>query len=436
LKSDVYSINVIDCKVDAQRESCIVNFGKCENNLMGEMITLDIDQGILRNFIVCPRKSFLLKKKTNYLRDGLTFVAKYEGMNLWAKVEKVIEIDGKNVVLISKASKSMRERHKIELAYLAFILLLNGKKLGVGIELLTGIRKVYPRIDRIPPILLEMKRVFNNSLPPEPTFSYACKNCPFHRECVECAVKKGDISMINGIGGKRKHALEKAGYLTVKDISAANPELISRYTGISSKEAQRIVKQAESIRTSQWFRLEKIEISSNKCEYFFDVEKGENEIYLFGVVAKVGKDDTYKYFIMGREWEEPWKNFLAFMNIYPDAPVYHYDVFDRNVVNKFATRSKMDAEDFIGRFVDLYKVVTRSFILPVRFYSLKDVARTVGFEWRVENFTGYEAMRALSAWEKSQDPEILKKIATYNEDDCRALMAVKEKMEKGDRCEG
>ena len=364
----------------------------------------------------------------DYMQDKLTFAAEYEGMRLWAKVDKIVEVDGKSVAIINRPSKSIRERHKIEMAYLAFILLLNNKKLGVGIELLTETKRVYPRIERIPPILLEMKRVFENSLPPDPTFSYACRNCPFHRECVECAVRKGDISMINGIGERRKHALEKAGYLTVKDISMADPELISKYSGITIREAERIVKQAESIKTSRWFALEKTGILSNKYEYFFDVEKGENEIYLFGVVAKFGAKSTYKYFIMGREWEKPWRDFLNFMSIHPGAPVYHYDVFDRNVVNKFVNSSKTDAEILIGRFVDLYKVVTHSFILPVRFYSLKDVARTVGFKWRVESFNGYEAMRALSKWEKSQDPEILKKIATYNEDDCRALIAVKEKM--------
>lgn len=365
----------------------------------------------------------------NYIQDELTFVTEYEGMRLWARVDKIVEMNGKSVALINRPSKSIRERHKIEMAYLAFILLLNNKKLGVGIELLAETKRVYPKIERIPSILLEMKRVFESSpSPPGPTFSYACRNCPFHRECVEYAVRKGDISMINGIGERRKHALEKAGYLNVKDISVANPESISKYTGITIREAERIVKQAESIRTSRWFVLEKPEILLNKYEYFFDVEKGENEIYLLGVVAKFGAKSTYKYFIIGKEWEKPWKDFLNFMNLHSSAPIYHYDVFDRNVVNKFVTRSKIDAEVLIRRFVDLYKVVTHSFILPVRFYSLKDVARTVGFKWRVESFSGYEAMRALSEWEKSQDPEILKKIVTYNEDDCRALVTVKEKM--------
>ncbi len=395
---------------------------------MGEIVTLNIDQVLLRNFILCPRKSFLSRKNINHMQDELTFVAEYEGLRLWAKADKIVEMDGKSAALISRSSKSVRERHKIELAYLAFVLFLNDKRLVVGIELLTGTKRIYPRIERISPILLKMKRVLKSSIPPEPTFSYACRNCPFHRECVEYAAQKGDISMINGVGERRKYALEKAGYLTVKDISEADPELISRYTGVPFKEAERIVKQAESIKTSHWFALEKINLSSNEYEYFFDVEKGENEIYLLGVVAKVGEKSTYKYFIMGKKWRKTWKDFLSFINTYPSAPIYHYDVFDRNVVNKFETKFKANTESIIERFVDLYKTVTHSLVLPVRFYSLKDVARIVGFKWRVKDFNGYKAMLTLSKWEKSQDPEILKKIVTYNEDDCRALMAIKEKM--------
>ncbi len=384
----------------------VIIFKKYVNDLMGEIVTLNIDQALLRNFIACPRKSFLLKKDMSYVRDELTFVVEYEGMKLWARVDKIVEMNGENVAVINRPSKSIRERHKIELAYLAFVLLLNNKKIGVGIELSTEIKRIYPRIGRIPPILLEMKRVFESVAPPDPTFSYACRNCPFHRECVEYATQKGDISMINGIGERRKHTLEKAGYLTVDDVSAANPELISKYTGITFKEAERIVKQAESIKTSHWFALEKNELSSNEYEYFFDVEKGENEIYLFGVITKVSGKSTYEYFIIGKKWESSWKDFLGLMNMYPDAPIYHYDVFDRNVVNKFATKSKMNVEDLTRRFVDLYKVVTRSFVLPVRFYSLKDVARTVGFKWRVEGFRLCQEIASLSQSLCKVGPEI------------------------------
>lgn len=358
------------------------------------------------------------------------FLTEYSGMTLIAKADEIIKVNGDRVAILDKSSKSVKERHRIELAFLAFVLSLRDEEISVGIRLNGELRLMYPNTDKIPLILSEIKESFSSTIPPEPSFSYACKNCPFHTDCINFAIKNGDITMINGIGEGRKRALRKAGFLKVDDVAKSDPEVISKYTGVDLKEAKRIVKQAESISTSKWFPIDEFTLPASEFEYFFDVEKGEGKIYLFGVLLKEKAKSRYRYFILDDHWESAWKDFLDFVNIHPKAPIYHYDVFDKDVIRKFGSLTKMNTRELNARLVDLYKLIIHSFILPVRFYSLKDVARTIGFNWRIGSFSGYEAMKALSMWEKSKNSDILSKITIYNEDDCRALMAVKTRLEQ------
>ena len=371
-----------------------------------------------------------MKNQVQETIEGGTFLANYHGMTLVAKADGFAEVNGNRVAIIDKSSKTLKERHRIELAFLAFVLYLRGEKFSIGIRLNDDLRITRPNINRIPSLLSKIKESFSSEIPPEPSFSYNCKNCPFHAECIDFAIKNGDITMINGVGEGRKRALKKAGFLKVDDVARSDPEVISKYTGVGLKEAERIVKQAESISTSKWFRVDEFTLPTSEAEYFFDVEKGENQIYLFGIILKEKTKSQYRYFTLNDHWKSAWNDFLDFVNVHPKAPIYHYDVFDRDVIMRFGSLARMDTEELTERLVDLYKMIIHSFILPVRFYSLKDVARTVGFDWRIKNFSGYEAMRALSVWGKNKDPDILSKIILYNEDDCRALMRVKASLEQ------
>ncbi len=404
---------------------------------MEEIETIFVNEEILKDFISCHRKAFLMEKS---LQKGSSFtqtqeghfVVKYQNMWLSVKVKGIEVIDGEKTVILDIHSKTIRERHKILASFLAFIMDLKKIKMAVALSTSDGLKKIYPRREKAENLLQEIKKILSDEQPPDPTFSFACRNCPFHDECVEFASNKGDISMINGIGQGRKKALQKAGYSNVEKISNADPDRLSKYMGISKTQAEKIVLQAKSIGTSKWFLLCKGErIPRHKVEYFFDVEKGADETYLLGVLLKVGKKTIYRYFVLlDDDWEDNWEEFLKFVKLHPRAPIYHYDVFDRRVVEKFGVLSRKSVKNVLNRLEDLYAIVTSSFVLPVRFYSLKDVARAVGFEWRVENFNGYEAMKALDEWKLKRDDSLLQKIVTYNEDDCRALLSVKEKMAK------
>lgn len=405
---------------------------------MEEIETLIVNDEILKSFISCHRKAFLLEKEArqrdlSQKNEKLYFKAKYEGMVLFSKADDFVEMNGQKFVVLDVHSATIRERHKISASFLAFIMALNKNEIPISFRTPEGLKIVYPRIDKAKQILLKIKEILSRKKAPNPTFSFACRNCPFHTECVEFASKEGDISMINGIGEGRKKALQKAGYSTINEVSKADPKLLAKYMGINVQQAQKIVLQALSVNTSKWFLVNNkdkdLKIFNRNYEYFFDVEKAADETYLFGILLKEKNEVTYRYFLLlENEWKVEWENFLNFVNVHPRAPIYHYDVFDRNVMEKFAFMSSKNVDRTLKRFQDMYNLVKRYFVVPVRFYSLKDVAKSIGFNWRVENFNGYEAMKQLTEWKNKKDKALLQKIVEYNEDDCRALMVVKEKV--------
>ncbi len=355
--------------------------------------------------------------------------AKFMGMELRAEALKCEKVNGKPSAIFEIHSRNLKERHRVLASFYRLILDINGEKMELFVKNAEGeVRKIRPHLERAQRILVKMKDVFEMPNPPKPTFSFSCKNCDFYRECVNWAIEAGDISMINGVGEGRKRALMKAGYKKVEDVANSDEDHLSKYLGIGIEEAKRIKMQAKALEFSKWFMVKGVNLKEKKYEYYFDVEKANGETYLLGLLSKEEEKLTYRYFILKEDWEKEWCDFLKAVRLHPTAPIYHYDVFDKKVIEKLAVLSHRHVKGVLKRMVDLYRLVHSSFILPVRFYSLKDVAHTLGFEWRIKSYNGYEAMMALEEWKNTHDEELLKTITLYNEDDCRALFVVKNRI--------
>ncbi len=384
---------------------------------------MTIDQTLLTTFYLCHRKAYFLRNEIH--QGALNFEVDYDQIHLVAFADEMIDDGNNKILILNRMSKSVRERHIIEAAFLSFVMNLRGEKSEIIVNFLNGQKKIKPRDDLISMLINSIKEIFEKSSPPEPVFSYACKGCQFYKECVEISSKAEDISMINGIGEKRKKALLKAGFTDLKSISTADPKIIASYAGIELKEANAIVKQASAISKFQLILIEKPNLPKSDHEYFFDVEKSDEELYLFGVLF----EGEYHSFILDiDDWQSSWDEFLKFISKYPSAPIYHYDRFDKDVIQKFSKISGIKNEDLLKRFVDLYSTVRKSLAVPVRFYSLKDVAGIFGFKWKNPNFNGYNAMLALGEWKSTKDQSIMKAVLEYNEDDCRALEVLRKKL--------
>ena len=76
--------------------------------------------------------------------------------------------------------------------------------------------------------------------------------------------------------------------------------------------------------------------------------------------------------------------------------------------------------------IDLYDIVKKYTDWPLSSYSLKDLAQYLGFNWQDETPSGALSIQWFNEFIETGDPKILNRLITYNEDDCKATMVLKE----------
>ncbi len=79
-------------------------------------------------------------------------------------------------------------------------------------------------------------------------------------------------------------------------------------------------------------------------------------------------------------------------------------------------------QKFQNNLIDLQRVVEKSLIFPLYFYSIKDIAKSkfLNFKWRHEKGGGGQSVFWYEQWHETGDREILNDIINHKEDDVRA----------------
>src|SRR2546425_13102924 len=111
--------------------------------------------------------------------------------------------------------------------------------------------------------------------------------------------------------------------------------------------------------------------------------------------------------------------------------VYHYGAYETTAIGQlmgvYATRE--DAVDELLRrevFVDLHGVVRQALRAGVSSYSLKEIEALPAFRRRAGVATGTRAVLEYERWMDTRADALLQAIAVYNEDDCRATLALRD----------
>ena len=114
-----------------------------------------------------------------------------------------------------------------------------------------------------------------------------------------------------------------------------------------------------------------------------------------------------------------------------DMHVYHYGAYEptalKQLMGVYATRE--DAIDALLRrevFVDLHSVVRQGLRAGVPGYSLKDVEALPAFRRQSGVTSGTRAVLAYEEWMDTRAAARLEEIAAYNEEDCRATLALRD----------
>ena len=80
-----------------------------------------------------------------------------------------------------------------------------------------------------------------------------------------------------------------------------------------------------------------------------------------------------------------------------------------------------------NRAIDLYNdVVKKATEWPTWDFSIKTLAKYLGFSWRDTHPSGAASIEWFHRWVEKRDPAIRQRILDYNEDDCRATRVLRD----------
>ncbi|MFH1632072.1 MAG: TM0106 family RecB-like putative nuclease [bacterium] len=260
-----------------------------------------------------------------------------------------------------------------------------------------------------------------------------CKQSPYFSECKLETRECDDLSIINRIWRSEVSALMDAGIGSVSGLADASPEKLGKVSGVTMDRLYFLQQQAISLADNQVVTLGKIDLpEEDGVALVVDIESDplRDLDYLFGVLVVGNGEDAYHSFLARDESQarDAWEQFVMFLEQYEGANIYHYGWYENEVFRKLCER--FGASDKVKRMfeenmVDLIVRMREKVIFPTPFYSLKDVAKFLGFAWRSEEASGLDSILWYQDWLDRGNAEKLQEIVDYNEDDVRATWYVR-----------
>jgi uncharacterized protein len=192
-------------------------------------------------------------------------------------------------------------------------------------------------------------------------------------------------------------------------------------------------RDGEETQTTQLFTHNET-LPTASVELYFDIE-AEPELnldYLLGVLVIDYRTDSETFYPLFAKYPSDealiWEQFLDLVSLYPDAPIFHFSDYEVETIKRLAKlyqTPQPQLQRLLSQFVDVHWYVMNTATLPVESYSLKHLARWIGFEWRDAGITGSQCVCLYNQWLETSDRSVLDVILRYNEDDCRATYYLK-----------
>ena len=177
---------------------------------------------------------------------------------------------------------------------------------------------------------------------------------------------------------------------------------------------------------------------AKKYNLYFDFEATEtftkeniSFVYLIGLWDK--EENKYVSFVAKTPQEEitVFEQFYAYIKDFENTALYHWTEYEVKKMQKLAAAHPDHAEHLLalcGLCYDLKVSVSKQFYLPAPSFSLKAAAPAFGFHWRQDDCGAMDSMVYFTRWLKTGDEALLNKVLMYNEDDCKAMLVLEDKL--------
>lgn len=352
----------------------------------------------------------------------------------WLKSHYAVQL-GLYVDVLERAGLSAGRR--------AFIWDIHGDEIAYDLAQPQGARTPESWWDEYSATLDAARRIANRVASTLPASASICKQCHWRSACLARLRATNDLTLIPELGRSKRDAL--VGTIpTVRDLATVDTSSFLRgkktiFAGVGPDTLLKLQRRAQLLCAAnpQPYRTAEFTFPAATRELFFDIEVDpmRDVCYLHGFVERIGghnASERYVAFFADRpnaeDEEKAFSEAWAFVQSARPCAIYYYSPYERTYWRSLRDKypSVCDEAEVEALFadpntVDLYtSVVRRSTEWPTLDFSIKTLAKFLGFNWRDTEPSGAASIEWYHRWVDSGDAALKTRLLDYNEDDCRA----------------
>ena len=339
------------------------------------------------------------------------------------------------------------ERRGLASSRRPFVWDIHGKEVTYDLDEPQGIRNPWTMWVFYREKLAQAQSIIAQAKRTAPASCSVCKLCHWYTACLADLEESDDLTLLPELGRAKRDAM--VGRIpTVSDLAATNVDGFisgkkSDFQGIGPGTLRKFHERAKLTKTkgASPYLTKPVNLPLSETELFFDIEVDPTRdfCYLHGFVERRGGDNSTEKYVPfftnavcpeeeERAFDEAWR----YIGDNQPCVVYYYSKYERTIWRKLRAKypsvcTEDDIEDLFnpGRSVDLYfGVVKKATEWPTRNYSIKTLAKFLGFTWRDTHPSGAASIEWFDRWIRTGDTELKQRILDYNEDDCVATRVV------------
>lgn len=335
------------------------------------------------------------------------------------------------------------ERLQLSAGRRAFVWDIHGEEVTYDFTVAQGPKKPETLWDEYLAVLVDARAILSRAVIPQGAYSSSCKLCNWYTYCLTQLASADDLTLIPFLGRSLRDAMQT----TISSISAlaeSNPDGFmdgkkTIFKGVGPDRLRLFQARATMLKAPvpKPYLRAAISLKVVPVELFFDIEVDplRDICYLHGIVERRAGDNGSERFvsffaesITDEAERNAFAETIAYFASLPKAIIYYYSKYERTIYRKLQAKypSVCSADDIEKLFnptraIDLYgDVVLKATEWPTRDYSIKTLARYLGFAWRDAHPSGAASIEWFDRWCRERDPAVRQQILDYNEDDCRA----------------
>jgi predicted RecB family nuclease len=325
----------------------------------------------------------------------------------------------------------------------AFVWDIHGKEVLYDFTVLYGKRDPRTMWQDYEECISEARAIVADPNQTRAAYSGVCKLCHWYSACIERLKATDDLTLIPELGRSKRDAMISR-VATIRELAASNPDAFMNgkktvFTGIGPDTLAKFHMRAKllSIKNSTPILRAPVKFPVFDLELFFDIEVDpmRDICYLHGFIERERRDNSTEKFVAffadectADSEKAAFAAAWTYMKNKRPCAIYYYSKYERTLYRKLQEKypdvcSAAEIEELFdpAHAIDLYNdVVKKATEWPTWDFSIKTLAKYLGFAWRDAHPSGAASIEWFDRWIKTDDQVIRQRILDYNEDDCRA----------------